>query len=68
MKKKITVALLTLALLTACEIQPPVSSAVETPDIEAIIQRSVDEAIREKMKEHEEEKKEKDREIAELKA
>lgn len=65
MEKKIIVILLTLALLTACETQAPAPPAVETPDIEAAIQRSVDKAIQEKMKEHE---KEKDREIAELKA
>ena len=68
MKKKITVILLTLALLAGCQSQAPAApSATDTPDIETIIQQSVDEAVQEKMKEYEEEQRKKDEEIARLK-
>lgn len=68
MKKKMTVILLILALLVSCGTQAPVAPpTVEVPDIETIIQQSVNEAIQEKAKEYEEEQKKKDQEIAELK-
>lgn len=68
MKKKITAILLTITLLAGCSPQAPVTPSAEpTPDIETIIRQSVDEAIREKAKEYEEEQKKKDQEIADLK-
>ena len=71
MKKKITIILLTLALLAGCQSQTPTApadpSTTDTPDMEAIIQQSVDEAVREKMEEYEEEQRKKDEEIARLK-
>ena len=69
MKKKMTLILLTLVLLAACGTQAPTAPpTMEVPDIETIIQQSVDEAIQEKAKEYEEEQKKKDQEIAELRA
>ncbi len=71
MKKKITTILLTLALLAGCQSQAPAApaapSATDAPDMEAIIQQSVDEAIKEKLEQIEEEQKKKDEEIAKLK-
>ena len=68
MKKKITAILLTLALLAGCQSQAPASPpAADTLDMEAIIQQSVDEAVREKMEQFEEEQRKKDEEIAWLK-
>ena len=63
MKKKITAILLTIALLAGCEAAP--ATAQETaPDIDAIVQQSVAEALAQ----YEETQKEKDAEIAGLKA
>ncbi len=68
MKKKITVILLTIALLVGCGTQSPaISSAADTPDMKTLIQHSVDEAIRERMEGYEEEQRKKDEEIARLK-
>ena len=68
MKKKIAAILLTLALLAGCQSQVSASSsAADTPDMESIIRQSVDEAVREKMQEYEEEQRKKDEEIARLK-
>ena len=68
MKKRTIAILVALMLLTGCETQAPAApSATDTPDMEAIIQQSVDEAVQEKMKEYEEEQKKKDEEIARLK-
>lgn len=71
MKEKITVILLTLALLAGCQSQTPAApadpSTADTPDMEEIIQQSVDEAVQEKMKEYEEEQRKKNEEIARLK-
>lgn len=71
MKERITVILLTLALLAGCQSQAPAApaapSATDAPDMEEIIQQSVDEVVQEKMKEYEEEQKKKDEEIARLK-
>lgn len=71
MKKKIAAILLTLALLAGCQSQTPTApadpSTTDTPDMEEIIQQSVDEAVQEKMKEYEEEQRKKDEEIARLK-
>lgn len=70
MKKKITAILLTLALLAGCQSQTPAvpatPSATDTQDMETIIRQSVDDAVREKMQEYEEEQKKKDEEIAQL--
>ena len=45
MKKKITVILLTIALLVGCGTQSPaISSAADTPDMKTLIQHSVGEA------------------------
>lgn len=69
MKKQITVILLALALLAGCQKQvPAVPPAEDAPDMEAIIQQSVDEAVREKMREYEEEQRKKDEEITQLKS
>lgn len=68
MKKKIAAILLTLALLAGCQNQTPAAPSTEdAPDMEAIIRQSVDEAVREKMQEYEEEQRKKDEEIARLK-
>ena len=68
MKQKTIAILLTIALLAGCNTPAPAApSATDEPDMEAIIQRSVDEAVQEKMKEYEEEQKKKDEEIAKLK-
>ena len=71
MKKKIAAILLTLALLAGCQSRTPAvpaaPSTTDTQDIEAIIWQSVDEAVRKKMQEYEEEQKKKDEEIAQLK-
>ena len=68
MKKKITVILLTIALLAGCGTQAPATPPVtDTQDMAAIIRQSVDEVVREKMEEYEEEQRKKDEEIARLK-
>ena len=68
MKQKTIAILLTIALLAGCNTPAPAApSATDEPDMEAIIQRSVDAAVQEKMKEYEEEQKKKDEEIAKLK-
>lgn len=68
MKKRTIAILVALMLLAGCETQAPAApSATDAPDMEAIIQQSVDEAVREKMAEYEEEQRKKDEEIARLK-
>lgn len=70
MKKKTIAILVALMLLGGCSAQTPTPADVppaESQDVEAIIQQSVDEALREKMAEYEEEQRKKDQEIAELK-
>lgn len=68
MKKKITAILLTLVLLAGCQSQTSASPpAADTPDMESIIQQSVDETVREKMEQFEEEQRKKDEEINRLK-
>ncbi len=68
MKKRTIAILVALMLLTGCGTQAPVPPpAADTPDMESIIQQSVDEAVREKMKKYEEEQLKKDEEIARLK-
>ena len=63
MKKKITMILLIIALLAGCE-AAPATAQEDTPDINAIVQQSVEKAIAQ----YEEAQKEKDTEIAGLKA
>lgn len=63
MKKKTTAILLALMILTGCE-AAPAPAPETTPDIEAIVQQSVDEALAQ----YEEAQKAKDAEIAALKA
>ena len=63
MKKKITMILLIIALLAGCE-AAPATAQEDTPDINAIVQQSVEKAIAQ----YEEAQKEKDAEIAGLKA
>ena len=63
MKKKITMILLTIALLAGCE-AAPATAQENTQDMEAIIQQSVAEVIAQ----YEETQREKDAEIAGLKA
>lgn len=68
MKKKMTAVLLIIALLAGCQSQVPAApSAADAPDTEEIIRQEVDEAVRERLKEYEEEQRKKDQEIAELK-
>lgn len=70
MKKKTIAILVALMLLDGCSVQAPAPAdapPAESQDLEAIIQQSVDEALREKMAEYEEEQQKKDQEIAELK-
>ena len=68
MKKKYIATLVAIMLLAGCGTQPPAApSATNAPDMEAIIQQSVDEALQEKLKEYEEEQKKKDEEIERLK-
>lgn len=68
MKQKTIAILLTVALLAGCNTPAPAApSATDEPDMEAIIQRSVDEAVKEKLEQIEEEQKKKDEEIAKLK-
>lgn len=68
MKQKTIAILLTIALLAGCNTPAPAApSATDEPDMEAIIQRSVDEAVKEKLEQIEEEQKKKDEEIAKLK-
>ena len=63
MKKKITVILLTIALLSECE-AAPATAQENTPDIDAIVQQSVEKVIAQ----YEKSQKEKDAKIAGLKA
>ena len=66
MKRKVGMTL--AALLAGCNTPAPAApSATDEPDMEAIIQRSVDEAVKEKLEQIEEEQKKKDEEIAKLK-
>ena len=68
MKKKYIATLVAIMLLSGCGTPAPAApSTTDEPDMEAIIQRSVDEAVQEKLKEYEEEQKKKDEEIAKLK-
>ena len=68
MKKKDIATLVAIMLLSGCGTPAPAApSTTDEPDMEAIIQRSVDEAVQEKLKEYEEEQKKKDEEIAKLK-
>lgn len=68
MKKKYIATLVAIMLLAGCGTPAPAApSTTDEPDMEAIIQQSVDEAVQEKVKEYEEEQKKKDEEIAKLK-
>ena len=68
MKKRTIAILVALMLLAGCETQAPAAlSATDAPDMEEIIQHSVDEAVREKMAEYDEQQRKKDEEIAQLK-
>ena len=68
MKQKTIAILLTVALLAGCNTPAPAApSATDEPDMEAIIQQSVDEAVKERLEQIEEEQKKKDEEIAKLK-
>ena len=68
MKKKYIATLVAIMLLAGCGTPAPAApSTTDEPDMEAIIQQSVDEAVKEKLKEYEEEQKKKDEEIAKLK-
>ena len=70
MKKKTIAILVALMLLGGCSVQTPAPADVppaESQDLDAIIQQSVDEALREKMAEYEKEQQKKDQEIADLK-
>lgn len=68
MKKKYIATLVAIMLLAGCNTPAPAApSATDEPDMEAIIQRSVDEAVKEKLEQIEEEQKKKDEEIAKLK-
>ena len=68
MKKKYIATLVAIMLLSGCGTPAPAApSTTDEPDMEAIIQRSVDEAVKEKLEQIEEEQKKKDEEIAKLK-
>ena len=67
MKQKTIAILLTIALLAGCNTPAPAAPSAAEPDMEAIIQQSVDEAVKEKLEQIEEEQKKKDEEIAKLK-
>ena len=68
MKKKYIATLVAIMLLAGCGTPAPAApSTTDEPDMEAIIQQSVDEAVQEKVKEYEKEQKKKDEEIAKLK-
>ena len=68
MKKKYIATLVAIMLLSGCGTPAPAApSTTDEPDMEAIIQQSVDEAVQEKVKEYEKEQKKKDEEIAKLK-
>ena len=70
MKKRTIAILVALMLLGGCSVQTPAPADVppaESQDLDAIIQQSVDEALREKMAEYEKEQQKKDQEIADLK-
>ena len=67
MKRKVGMTL--AALLAGCNTPAPAApSATGEPNMEAIIQQSVDEVVKEKLEQIEEEQKKKDEEIAKLKA
>lgn len=68
MKKKYIATLVAIMLLAGCGTPAPAApSTTDEPDMEAIIQQSVDEAVKEKLEQIEEEQKKKDEEIAKLK-
>ena len=67
MKQKTIAILLTIALLAGCNTPAPAAPSAAEPDMEAIIQQSVDEAVKEKLEQIEEEQRKKDEEIAKLK-
>ena len=68
MKKKYIATLVAIMLLAGCGTPAPAApSTTDEPDMETIIQQSVDAAVQEKMKEYEEEQKKKDEEITKLK-
>ena len=61
MKKKYIATLVAIMLLAGCGTPAPAApSTTDEPDMEAIIQQSVDEAVQEKVKEYEKEQKKKD--------
>jgi len=67
-KKKYIATLVAIMLLAGCGTPAPAApSTTDEPDMEAIIQQSVDEAVKEKLEQLEEEQKKKDEEIAKLK-
>ncbi len=67
MKQKTIAILLTIALLAGCNTPAPAAPSAAEPDMEAIIQQSVDEAVKERLEQIEEEQRKKDEEIAKLK-
>ncbi len=67
MKQKTIAILLTIALLAGCNTPASAAPSAGEPDMEAIIQQSVDEAVKEKLEQIEEEQRKKDEEIAKLK-
>lgn len=68
MKKRTIAILVALMLLAGCQTLPSAAPSQEdTPNMEEIIQQSVDEAVQEKMSEYQEELEKKDQEIATLK-
>ena len=68
MKKKYIATFVVIMLLAGCGTPAPAApSTTDEPDMEAIIQQSVDEAVKEKLEQIKEEQKKKDEEIAKLK-
>ena len=63
MKQKTIAILLTIALLAGCNTPAPAAPSAAEPDMEAIIQQSVDEAVKERLEQIEEEQRKKDEEI-----
>ena len=67
MKKKYIATFVAIMLLAGCGTPAPAApSTTDEPDMEAIIQQSVDEAVKEKLEQIKEEQKKKDEEIAKL--